>query len=67
MVLPSFTDPVAELNSLPTKTVAGLKRSHSLVEQIDKGMRKLIDEAQQDIPGTIGSLKALDKLLSRDY
>jgi hypothetical protein len=67
MVLPSFTDLVAELNLVPTETVAGLKRSHSLIEQIDERMGKLVDEAQRDILGTIASLEALGKLLSRDY
>lgn len=53
MVRLSFTDPVAELSLVPTETVAGLKRSHSLIEHTDEHMGKLVDEAQQDIVGTI--------------
>jgi len=36
MILPSFTDLVAELNLISTETVAGLKRFNSLTEQIDE-------------------------------
>ncbi|KUJ21505.1 HET-domain-containing protein [Mollisia scopiformis] len=65
--LPSLTDLTSELLLVPRETVAGSKRSHSLTEQIDEQIGKLVEEAKQDIPGTIASLEAFGKLQNRDY
>ncbi|PMD29634.1 HET-domain-containing protein [Hyaloscypha variabilis F] len=67
MDVPGLTDLVAELNVVAAETRAGLERSQSLEEQIHERIGKFVDEAQQDVQGTIASLTALGKLLSREY